>query len=143
MLRASVIPLLFGSPAASIGAAAARNTFDYFTKAPTFDPPADCKPTETNYGVLAQCETEFSKEHYFWASMDTAVGWFQEESPKEHGRTIPLADFALSEATHHARVCCGVRKKASDSRLGLGLRSSFLSFRVEPPDRRIECNVER
>lgn len=89
MARASVIPLLIAVLLAILEPsddAEARNTFDYFTKAPTFDPPENCVPGDTHYGVLAECIIRRPNGANFWASMDTAVGWFQEEAPDDAKR---------------------------------------------------------
>ena len=83
MTRASMLPLLVAALLTGIGTAAAFNTFDYFTKKPTFDPPENCTPTETNYGVTAQCETRLSNGGYFWATIDTAVAWYRERTPED------------------------------------------------------------
>jgi hypothetical protein len=80
---------------ALLGSAEARNNFSDFTKAPTFDPPEDCVPTATNYGVVAQCEIEISNGRYFWASMDTAVGWSQK---RESGEAKEFARDHVAEA---------------------------------------------
>jgi hypothetical protein len=89
MPRASVIPLLIAvlpMILAPSDTARARNSFDYFTKAPTFDPPENCEPGGTHYGVLAECIIRRPNGANFWASMDTAVGWFQEEGPDDAKR---------------------------------------------------------
>jgi hypothetical protein len=78
----SLVVLALSALFASAPDALARNIIEGFTKAPTFTPPAGCMPRQQTYGVLSRCEKTIGPGRTFDVQIDTAVGWFKSDAPR-------------------------------------------------------------
>ena len=155
-LLPSLLPLSLSALLAFAPSAAARNIFNFFTKAPTFTPPAGCMAKEQTYGVLSRCEKTIAPGRTFTAVIDTAIGvypssedfvtdhvsdiksyWQHDYEGKNVSFSSKVSDVVPGNAPPQGANCMEYSitetEKVSGEEAVLRVEGLTCAWRVEPP----------